>query len=168
MRKPRLNRAVATVAVETVFSLLRVASLSLVILLCPFAPSFRDGPKDQTSGAQLRTGESRDSGFDASHRPGMTTLHPALQRLADFVEHLGILDRGRHGPGFAVGDLLDGAAQDFSGAGFGQAADRDRELEGGDRAELVAHQRHNFLLDLRRALRDAALQHPKAAGHLAL
>src|SRR5258708_37764393 len=72
MRKPRLNRAVATVAVETVFSLLRVASLSLVILLCPFAPSFRDGPKDQTSGAQLRTGECRDSGFDASHRPGMT------------------------------------------------------------------------------------------------
>src|SRR4029079_4130372 len=34
--------------------------------------SFRNGPKDQTAGAQLRTGESRDSGFDASHRPGMT------------------------------------------------------------------------------------------------
>jgi len=33
--------------------------------------SFRDGPKDQTLGAQLRTGKSRDSGFDASHRPGM-------------------------------------------------------------------------------------------------
>jgi hypothetical protein len=30
------------------------------------------GPKDKTSGAQLRLGESRDSGFDASHRPGMT------------------------------------------------------------------------------------------------
>src|SRR5438034_1154925 len=29
-------------------------------------PSFRDGPKDQTSGAQLRTGESRDSGFALS------------------------------------------------------------------------------------------------------
>src|SRR5229473_5594812 len=28
--------------------------------------------KDQTSDAQLRIGESRDSGFDASHRPGMT------------------------------------------------------------------------------------------------
>src|SRR5438128_3937896 len=28
-------------------------------------PSFRDGPKDQTSGAQLRLGESRNSGFDA-------------------------------------------------------------------------------------------------------
>jgi hypothetical protein len=26
----------------------------------------------QTSGAQLRTGESLDSGFDALHRPGMT------------------------------------------------------------------------------------------------
>jgi hypothetical protein len=25
--------------------------------------SFRDGPKDQTSDAQLRIGESRDSGF---------------------------------------------------------------------------------------------------------
>src|SRR5450631_1916076 len=35
-------------------------------------PSFRDGPQDQTSDAQLRIGESRDSGFDASHRPGMT------------------------------------------------------------------------------------------------
>src|SRR5580704_12992832 len=28
--------------------------------------------KHQTSDAQLRIGESRDSGFDASHRPGMT------------------------------------------------------------------------------------------------
>src|SRR5882762_9333448 len=41
--------------------------------------SFRDGPKDQTSDVQLHIGESRDSGFDASHRPGMTiaihTLH---------------------------------------------------------------------------------------------
>jgi hypothetical protein len=35
-------------------------------------PSFRDGPKDQTSDAQLRIGEARDSGFDAAHRPGMT------------------------------------------------------------------------------------------------
>jgi hypothetical protein len=35
--------------------------------------SFRDGAKHQTSDAQLRIGESRYSGFDASHRPGMTT-----------------------------------------------------------------------------------------------
>src|ERR1700686_1743645 len=40
-------------------------------------PSFRDGPKDQASDAQLRIGESRDSGFDASHRPGMTAVRPA-------------------------------------------------------------------------------------------
>src|SRR5260370_36072346 len=40
----------------------------------PLPPSFPDGPKDQTSDAQLRIGESRDSGFDASHRPGMTAF----------------------------------------------------------------------------------------------
>src|SRR5882757_9739304 len=28
--------------------------------------------KDQTTDVQLHIGESRDSGFDASHRPGMT------------------------------------------------------------------------------------------------
>src|SRR5215470_5245473 len=32
--------------------------------------SFRDGPKDQTSGAQSRTGEPRDSGFGFSGHPG--------------------------------------------------------------------------------------------------
>src|SRR5260370_28151343 len=37
-------------------------------------PSFRDGPKDQTSDAQLRIGESRDSGFEASHRTGRTAM----------------------------------------------------------------------------------------------
>src|ERR1700732_2343995 len=43
--------------------------------------SYRDGPKDQTSDAQLRIGESRDSPMcnctsecDASHRPGMTVM----------------------------------------------------------------------------------------------
>src|SRR5260221_9967647 len=34
--------------------------------------SFGDGPKDQTSDAQLRIGESRDSGFIAARCPGMT------------------------------------------------------------------------------------------------
>jgi hypothetical protein len=34
--------------------------------------SFRDGPKDQTSDAQLRIGESRDSGLGSSSRPGIT------------------------------------------------------------------------------------------------
>jgi hypothetical protein len=36
------------------------------------AASFRDGPQDQTSDEQLRIGESRDSGFASSTRPGMT------------------------------------------------------------------------------------------------
>ena len=38
-------------------------------------PSFRDGPQDQTSDVQLHIGESRDSGFDASLRPGMTASY---------------------------------------------------------------------------------------------
>src|SRR5882757_7941214 len=61
----------------------------------------------------------------------MTTAgsHPALQRVADFVEHLGILDGGGHRPWIAVGDLLDGAAQDFSRARLRQPRHRDRELE---------------------------------------
>src|SRR5215831_858613 len=43
MRKPRLNKAVATVAVETVLSLSRVVSRSLVIAFVPL--SFRgDAP----------------------------------------------------------------------------------------------------------------------------
>jgi hypothetical protein len=33
------------------------------MLVSPFLLTFRDGPKDQTTDAQLRIGESRDSGF---------------------------------------------------------------------------------------------------------
>src|SRR4051812_22360752 len=86
-------------------------------------------------------------------------LHPALQRVADFVEHLGVLDGGRHAPALAVGDLLDGAAQDFSRARLRQTADGDRELEGRDGPELVANQRHDLLFDLGRRTRDPGLQH---------
>src|SRR6266853_6715203 len=52
----------------------RVAACGLDVVAETQTPSFRDGPKDQTSDAQLRIGESRDSGFDASHRPGMTAV----------------------------------------------------------------------------------------------
>jgi hypothetical protein len=44
-------------------------------------PSFRDGPQDQTSDVQLHIGESRDSGFDASHRPGMTASELSVASL---------------------------------------------------------------------------------------
>src|SRR4051812_39304691 len=46
------------------------------------ASSFRDGPKDQTSDAQLRIWESRHSGSGPSDHPGMTraTKHEARFR----------------------------------------------------------------------------------------
>jgi hypothetical protein len=37
-----------------------------------------------------------------------------FQRAADLVEDGGIADGGRHGPGIAVGDLLDGTTQDLA------------------------------------------------------
>src|SRR5258707_15206696 len=73
MRKPRLNSAVATVAVETVLSLLRVASLSFDIGFIPVCLSFR--------GARSANPESRDSGSGPSDHPGMTGS--INRRLAD-------------------------------------------------------------------------------------
>src|SRR5690242_8228036 len=43
---------------------------------------------------------------------GKLCSHPLLlQRPADLIQNLGVLDGRRHGPGLAVGDLLDGAAE---------------------------------------------------------
>ena len=42
------------------------------------------------------------------------------------------------------------------------------ELEGGDRADRLAHERDQLALDDVRRRRDAGLQHHEAAGHLAL
>src|SRR2546429_7007039 len=72
MRKPRLNSAVATVAVETVFSLLRGGSLSFVIFFLSGYPSFRDGasapdPESRDSGFALRA--PRNDGVSYSNRP---------------------------------------------------------------------------------------------------
>src|SRR5229473_6324809 len=58
MRKPRLNSAVATVAVETDLNLLRVVSLSFVMRPYPGCRSFRRDAKHRASDAQLRIGES--------------------------------------------------------------------------------------------------------------
>src|SRR5438034_3752724 len=71
MRKPRLDSAVATVAVETVFSLLRVASLSFVILFSLSWSSFRSARVSE----RIRNLEVPGSRFacpgttDGSHRP---------------------------------------------------------------------------------------------------
>jgi 3-oxoacyl-ACP reductase-like protein len=57
--------------------------------------SFRDGPQDRTAGAQLRTGESRDSGFDASHRPGMTldvNQNRRVRRQTKREKHMTLFD----------------------------------------------------------------------------
>src|SRR5262249_59114351 len=74
----------------------------------------------------------------------------SLQRSADLVEDCGIVDRRRHGPGFTVGDLLHGAAQDFPRARLRQPLDRDRKLEGCDLADFFAHETAALLFDLGR------------------
>src|SRR5260370_24601862 len=94
--------------------------------------------------------------------------HPAPQRVADLVEHFGILDGRGHRPWIAVGDLLDGAAQNLSRARLRQAGDRDRELERPHRSQLFAHQSHDLLFDLGMVFGHAGLQHQEAAGHFAL
>ena len=61
--------------------------------------------KDQTSDVQLHIGESRDSGFDATRRPGMTpakspVVRPGLyyfdqrNRLRGFIRNRGIIAIG--------------------------------------------------------------------------
>src|SRR6185437_10549777 len=93
------------------------------IHLRPSPSSFRDGPKDQPTDAQLRIGESRDSGFDAAHRPGMTprrnsmaSIHKDVPLPApaadvwDAVRDFGALHR-RLVPGFVLETRLDGEAR---------------------------------------------------------
>src|SRR5690242_3453003 len=52
-----------------------------------------------------------------------------LQAAGDFLERLGIVDRGRHLPRLAVGDLLHGAAEDLARARLGQPRHDQRLLE---------------------------------------
>jgi hypothetical protein len=47
----------------------RIVSLGVIASASESDLSFRDDPKDQTADAQLRIGESRDSGFDACIAP---------------------------------------------------------------------------------------------------
>src|ERR1700730_15211144 len=62
--------------------------------------------KHQTSDAQLRIGESRDSGFDASHRPGMTTKARALlSSLLQIFLHLRAQVVAQIGAGHAERDV---------------------------------------------------------------
>src|SRR5262249_24241973 len=75
----------------------------------------------------------------------MSGADPAsFQLRTDLVEDRRIIDGRRHIPGLPVGDLLHRAAQDLARARFRQAIDGNCELEGGDRTDLLAHQRDNL------------------------
>src|SRR6266540_18501 len=81
MRKPRLNSAVATVAVETVLSLLRVASLSFVMVHYPSWSSFRGARVSE------RTRNLEIPGSMLTHRPGMTdSSHRAVGLYVERVD----------------------------------------------------------------------------------
>jgi len=55
-----------------------------------------------------------------------------------------------------------GPAQDLARSRLGQLSDRDGELEGGDRADLLTHQRDACPLDIVRRPIDAGLQHDES------
>src|SRR5688572_17700696 len=84
------------------------------------------------------------------------------KRDLNLIEDRRIVDRRGHGPGVAVGDLLHRSSQDLSGASLGQARDGDCELECGDRADLLADQLNDFLLDLSLRTVDAGFEHNEA------
>src|ERR1700738_339711 len=78
--KPRLNSAVATVAVLMVFSLLRVASLSLVMCLYPSCPSFRGARSANLRCATAHRGISRFRvwSFGPSRNDGVASINRRL------------------------------------------------------------------------------------------
>src|ERR1700681_3490983 len=146
VRNPRLNSAVATVAVLMVLSLSRVASLSLVMCSYPSCPSFR--------GARSANPESRDSGSGPADHPGMTGVS-INRRLADrraktrfeevkIAALIGLFDVAGEHP--AIAALEAGFGGLPFGAAFGQLRLRNIEIDAarGDverNAVAVLHQR---------------------------
>src|SRR5262245_21449321 len=114
MRKPRLNSAVATVAVETVFSFSRVASVSFVMMISIPWSSFRCDAKHRTRNLEV----------PGSHfvRPGTTAFSNRSMRL-----HIERIDRvaARH-----IQAVVLRAAERDIGAAFRQA-DMGERLAGG-------------------------------------
>src|SRR6516165_10736437 len=66
------------------------------------------------------------------------------QRTSNLIENGGIGDGCRHAPGLAIGDFLHGAAQNLARARLRQPSNRNRKLEGGNRADLVADESNAF------------------------
>src|SRR5262249_57758838 len=57
--------------------------------------------------------------------------------------------------------------QDLAGTGLGQSLDRHHRLEGGDRANLFAHELYHLTLDLFRRTVDTGVEHDEASRDLA-
>ena len=100
-------------------------------------PESRTSPVRNCAPAVWSFGPSRNDG---------TTSQPALQRIADLIQHLGILNGRRHGPGVAVGDLLG------SGTISGPEKDQRGSLleiswNGTEPVELAAGVKRTFLED---------------------
>src|SRR5262245_24521094 len=83
----------------------------------------------------------------------------------DLIKNGGIVDGRWHCPGFTIGDLLHCSAQDLPGARLREACNGDRELEGGDRADLLADELDDFLLDVSVRSVHASFEHDEAARH---
>src|SRR2546430_3854999 len=135
-------------------------------------PGFQPSAAAQSAAMAISSG--RMARMRRSFAPVISPWSPlspdalALQRRADLLQDRRIIDRRRHGPGLAIGDLLHGAAQDFPRTRLRQPRDRDRKLEGCDRPDFFAHEADALLLDLGHGPVYAGLEHDEAAGHLAL
>src|SRR3546814_12255585 len=78
--------------------------------------------------------------------------------LCDFLQHLRIVDRRRHGVVAAVGDRAHRRAQYLAGARLRQACDHGDLLECGARTDLLATAGDQFTRHFVMRLADAALE----------
>ncbi len=88
-----------------------------------------------------------------------------LQRLADFVQNLGIFDSGGRPYALAISNLLHRSAQNFARTCFGQASKHKRISERGDRTDLLAHGRNDLTLESIGLSLRTICHHEKAQGH---
>src|SRR6516225_4931330 len=71
-----------------------------------------------------------------------------FQRPADFIQDRGVIDRRRHRPNLAVGDLFHGTAQDLARPGLRQPRHGQRELESRNRTDLLPYQSDDLALNV--------------------
>src|SRR5262249_43158259 len=103
--------------------------------------------------------------MDTFHSPGMRIAH-SCQVCRNLVQGRGIVDGRRHAVLDAVGDLLDGAANDLARTGLRQPLHYNRHLEEGYRADSLTHHTHQFSLDFVMWTIDTGLEHDEPQGNL--